>query len=174
MTTMTQTLQMIRVTCIGRPQVEDILLPSVSSHWPITKSHIFVHSLVNIVEIPDTSVLDKSDLKIILRSQLGLSSYSSPSIYSIPKLLANREIGVNHEEKLRSAHTSFGSVDRCRLSDNFLPNKMWTIEQYPSKGFKIKLFLIIIEKIIFFIDSILWLLLERRRFVSDRLSGHQH
>lgn len=87
------------------------------------------------VEEPDTSVLDKSDFKLIMRAQTG-SSFCKP-IPPIPKLLSNREIGVNSVESRPSApdsHLTCGLSDRCKFSDNFLPNKMSTIEQYPSKG----------------------------------------
>lgn len=135
---MTRTPPMIRVMFIDQLRAEDTRLPIVSTmddQLIDGQSHmIFTSFAVDIDQNPDTSVLDKSDLNLIMRSQLGLSSQSSKAMSSIPKLLLNREIGVNYEGKRHPTHTSSGSVDRCRLSDNYLPNKMWTIEQYPSKG----------------------------------------
>ena len=84
------------------------------------------------IEDPDTSVLDRSDLKLILRAQTG--STTDKPLPPIPKLLSNREIGVNNDEKRSTIHPTLGLSERCKLSDNFLPNKMSTIEQYPSKG----------------------------------------
>ncbi|XP_054165322.1 DDB1- and CUL4-associated factor 11-like [Oppia nitens] len=81
---------------------------------------------------PDTSVIDESDLKLILRAQTGLKP--DKPLPPIPMLFRNREIGVNSYGDHGSTQV-FGLSDRCKLSDTFLPNKMSTVEQYPSKAF---------------------------------------
>jgi hypothetical protein len=80
---------------------------------------------------PDTSIIDKSDLKLILREQTGLTE--NKSLPSIPSLFSNREIGISNYRKGVTGQ-SFGLSDRCKLSAKLIPNKMTTIEQYPSKG----------------------------------------
>jgi len=86
---------------------------------------------VNADPNPDTSVIDKSDLKLIIGEQTGLST--NKALPSIPKLFSNREIGrSNYREGLTGQ--SFGLSDRCKLSAKFLPNKMSTLEVYPNKG----------------------------------------
>jgi hypothetical protein len=80
---------------------------------------------------PDTSVIDGSDLKLILKAQTGLSA--DKPLPPIPKLFRNREIGVNVCGDRVASH-AFGLSDRCRLSDTILPNKKLTVDQYHSKG----------------------------------------
>ena len=157
-----RTQQMTRDMSIALLMVEDLLHLNVC---PICLRNLFFclsyNELsvieVNVVENPDTSVLDKSDLRLLLSAQTGISP--DKPLPSIPKLLANREIGVTNYKRLPSSHMTFGLSHRCKLSTSFLPNKISTVEQYPSKGlFKQT---ILYSKIDLF-DSLLWILLKKR------------
>jgi hypothetical protein len=102
----------------------------ISQNFSRFKSYLNLFE-VNADPNPDTSVIDKSDLKLILREQTGLTE--KKSLQSIPSLFSNREIGISNYRKGLTGQ-SFGLSDRCKLSAKFIPNKMTTIEQYPSKG----------------------------------------
>lgn len=81
--------------------------------------------------VPDTSVIDKSDLKLIIEEETGISP--NKTLTSIPNLFRNREIGMSNYRDGQKAH-AFGRSDRCKFSSRFLPNKMQRMEHYPSKG----------------------------------------
>lgn len=79
---------------------------------------------------PDTSLIDKSDLRqaIILQSGSSSINQSTGSPYSLMNLVRKREVGMNGGQ-----HFSRG--DQCQISTRLLPNKMNHVERYRSKAF---------------------------------------
>ncbi|RWS27205.1 DDB1- and CUL4-associated factor 11-like isoform X2, partial [Leptotrombidium deliense] len=83
---------------------------------------------------PDTSVIDESDFKQIIKLQSGLN-VDYEKVPSFLHLLRRREYSsLGNKLGCRSA-PCFRNSDKCIFGSNFLPNSSSVLEQYPSKAF---------------------------------------
>ncbi|RWS15823.1 DDB1- and CUL4-associated factor 11-like isoform X2 [Dinothrombium tinctorium] len=85
--------------------------------------------------MPDTSIIDQSDFKQITQLQSGLGNKSSEKVPSIMATLRDREYGLLGSKVGGRSSLCLQNSGKCVFGGIFLPNKLSTIEQYPSKAF---------------------------------------
>lgn len=73
---------------------------------------------------PNTSRLDKSEISLVTKQACGYVDSSEKRNLSVTSMIQRRSLGP-----------SFSTGERCRISSNFLPNKMRQVAKYNTKVF---------------------------------------
>ncbi|XP_015789534.1 DDB1- and CUL4-associated factor 11 isoform X2 [Tetranychus urticae] len=84
---------------------------------------------------PDTSNLDKSDLRQLTLLHSGLIHCPSLQMPSLPAVVASRQIGSLSTSVPRYSSPNFTKSYKCLLTGKYLPRKMVKLDHYPSKTF---------------------------------------
>lgn len=77
-----------------------------------------------ITTLPNTSRLDKSEISLVTKQACGFVEDIDKRNLSVMSMIQRRSLG-----------SSFSTGERCRISSNFLPNKMHPVAKYNGKVF---------------------------------------